>query len=333
MFFVYLAVFILGVGAAGTAAMFFVRRRHVFRIDTLGDDGESHGTLRGAQALSSPVAEAQRGRESESLERSRLVLHGLLLGISESMDHILGSADEYRNALDGHRLAIKRAMTQAAIKEVERLMLLEVESMIRANQKYREKLEQANTIIAAQRVELERLQADAAIDFVTHIPNRRMLDKRLKEECARFARHGHIFSVIMLDIDHFKHINDQYGHVAGDRILRATAALIHEQKRESDYLARYGGEEFVVILPGADVIQATLAAEKIRKRLAGTHMNYEGQAIVVTVSGGIAVIKAGDSPETIIARADAALYRAKENGRNRIETTPLSAQNYEPVAL
>lgn len=322
MFFIYLAVVILGVTAAGMAAMLFLRRRRAFRIDTLGDDGESPGALRGAQALSPQDAPAPRVRESESLERSRLMLHGLLLGVSESVNHVLDSADEYRNALDGHRLAIKRAMTQAAIKEVERLMLLEVESMIRANQGYREKLEQANTTIAAQRDELERLQADAAIDFVTRIPNRRMLDKHLREECARFARHDHVFSVIMLDIDHFKRINDQYGHVAGDRILRATAALIHEQKRESDYLARYGGEEFVIILPGADITQATMAAEKIRKRLAGARMYYEGQAIIVTISGGIAAIKAGDNAEAIIARADAALYRAKENGRNRIETTP-----------
>lgn len=321
MFFIYSLVLMLGVAAAGMAATLFLRRRRAFRIDTLGDDGASPGALGGAQALSQQDAPAPSVRESESLERSRLMLHGLLLGVSESMDHILGSADEYRNALDGHRLAIKRAMTQAAIKEVERLMLLEVESMIRANQGYRDKLEQANTTISAQRDELERLQADAAIDFVTRIPNRRMLDKRLREECARFARHDHVFSVIMLDIDHFKRINDQYGHVAGDRILRATAALIHEQKRESDYLARYGGEEFVIILPGADITQATLAAEKIRKRLAGARMNYEGQAIIVTISGGIAAIKAGDTAEAIIARADAALYRAKENGRNRIETT------------
>jgi diguanylate cyclase (GGDEF)-like protein len=116
--------------------------------------------------------------------------------------------------------------------------------------------------------------------------------------------------VVLFDIDHFKRVNDEYGHVQGDRILQSTAQAIDEAVRETDVLARYGGEEFLVILPATELAGAAVFAERLRANIA--------RQLSITVSGGVAMALDEDTPETLVARADAALYESKSTGRNRI---------------
>ncbi len=258
----------------------------------------------------------------ESLERSRLLIHGLMMGVSESITSLLGDVSKYNTALDGHQAAIKKAMTLAALQEVERVMLAEVDGMRKTANTYYQQLRVANEKLQKQQQEMARLSADAAVDFLTRVPNRRTFDQRLKEEFARFKRDGEPFSLVILDIDYFKQVNDNYGHIAGDRILRATASILKEAKRESDILARYGGEEFVFLLPDTLLKQGVLVAEKARQKIAAARMNYEGKTLRVNLSAGVAQIDERDSdPTRALARADEALYRAKQNGRNRVECT------------
>lgn len=265
---------------------------------------------------------AVSARESESMERSKLVIHGLLMSVHESVESLAGEMSGYNDTLTGHKAAIKKAMTVAALQEVERLMLSEVEVMQRATVKYRARLEEAEATIRRQQSEMQKLNADATVDFLTKVPNRRALDARLTEEMARFKRYGTPFSIVMLDVDFFKRINDKMGHIAGDRILRAVAGIALEQKRETDFLGRYGGEEFALLLPETPLKQAVPAAEKIRKKIEGARFNYEGASVKVTLSAGVAQAVSGDKEAAaILARADASLYRAKENGRNRVEAS------------
>jgi diguanylate cyclase len=115
-------------------------------------------------------------------------------------------------------------------------------------------------------------------------------------------------------------VNDSYGHLAGDRVLRAVAKLLDEQKRVSDFLARYGGEEFALILPETPADHAKVLAEKARTMVAGTKFRYEEELIQITISAGVGEVAAHkESAEDLFARVDAALYRAKEKGRNRVE--------------
>ncbi len=270
-----------------------------------------------APAVAVPV------RETEVLERSKVIIHGLLLSVHESVESLVGEMSDYNNSLTAHKAAIKKAMTVAALQEVERLMIAEVDSMQRGTLRYRERLENAESTIRRQEEEMQRLNADATIDFLTRLPNRRTLDTRFSEEWARFKRYGGPFSVVMLDVDYFKRINDRLGHIAGDRILRAVAGVAQEQKRESDFLGRFGGEEFALLLPETPLKQAVAAAEKIRKKIEGSRFNYEGSAVTVTLSAGVAeAAKADRDAAALLARADAALYRAKEQGRNRVEAAP-----------
>jgi len=175
-----------------------------------------------------------------------------------------------------------------------------------------------------------RLQRDVLTDVLTGVANRRFFERRLQEETDLWRRHGHSLSCLLVDLDHFKQINDRYGHAAGDRALQQVARQLSLGLRSSDVLARYGGEEFVLLLPGTDADQAREIAERLRAAIARTvSMPGTGAAQPVTVSMGLAWIDETMRPEVpeppgawLVRRADEALYRAKARGRNRVDVAP-----------
>ncbi len=164
-------------------------------------------------------------------------------------------------------------------------------------------------------------------DLLTGWYNRRYLQVRLKEELARARRHATTLTCLMLDIDHFKQVNDTWGHVAGDRVLREIAQRIESQIRASDVAARYGGEEFVILLPRTESQPGGSLAERVRCAVAESPFDIgDGRGVPVTASIGVASATPERSDvelktlgESLIARADVALYRAKSAGRNRVE--------------
>lgn len=171
-----------------------------------------------------------------------------------------------------------------------------------------------------KRVQLQELartlDLKAGTDPLTGIFNRRKFDVTFAAEIERAERYGAPLCLLMLDIDHFKRVNDVYGHVAGDMVLTSISQLIAANLRQSDVLARWGGEEFVVLVPGADRKMAGELAEKLRASIAGTPF---GEAGTVTCSFGVVQYRPGDTTETMVNRVDRQLYRAKAAGRNRIE--------------
>lgn len=167
--------------------------------------------------------------------------------------------------------------------------------------------------------ERSALQELATHDPLTGLYNRRFLDAALPRELARAAREGKPLAVIMLDLDRFKSINDNFGHPAGDEVLRTLAELLKKGARESDLIFRYGGEEFVAIMPGMSADQALERAESWRKRMEETLVVYGDFNIGITLSAGIAVFpNHGNSPSQLLANADEMLYQSKSEGRNRI---------------
>lgn len=165
----------------------------------------------------------------------------------------------------------------------------------------------------------DRLERLAAVDPLTDAYNRRFGLARLREEFSRAVRAENPLGVLMLDLDHFKAVNDTYGHLVGDRVLRAVAGACRRVLREGDVLIRYGGEEFLVLLPGAGPEDVKQVGERIRRAVAETSVNDGELRIGVTVSlGGVTFRDATDSPDSLIALADGALYEAKEGGRNRL---------------
>lgn len=172
-------------------------------------------------------------------------------------------------------------------------------------------------------VQQERLQHDVLTDPLTGVPNRRFFTRRLQEEIERWARHRQSLSCLLLDIDHFKQINDRFGHQAGDRVLQQVAQALGRDLRASDVLARYGGEEFVLLLPNTTQAQALAIAERLRVSIPELKFDFAPAPMQVTISAGLVYLKPdmeaqAVSGESLLQRADAALYRAKQAGRNRI---------------
>jgi diguanylate cyclase (GGDEF)-like protein len=167
-------------------------------------------------------------------------------------------------------------------------------------------------------LELERreLLDLANLDPLTRVLNRRKLREVLIDETARANRYGTSLSLVMLDIDHFKAINDGYGHDAGDVVLVELAGRLAGGLRQVDRLARFGGEEFVVVAPGIDLAAAAELAERLRQAVAGREFAAVGR---VTASFGVSGFVSGEEPEALLKRADEALYRAKDGGRNKVE--------------
>jgi diguanylate cyclase (GGDEF)-like protein len=179
--------------------------------------------------------------------------------------------------------------------------------MMRDSAQQNRKLKQANETIA-------RL---ARTDSLTGLANRRTLNEALQGEIDRAGRQNGTLSVIMADLDHFKAINDRYGHLAGDQVLAGVASVLENHSRPYDLAARYGGEEFVLLLPLTSTDDAIAIAERIRNEVG--KIAVPGRPIPITASFGVANWMTGETPDELLARADSALYRAKDSGRNRVE--------------
>ena len=163
-----------------------------------------------------------------------------------------------------------------------------------------------------------RIEELAQIDELTGVLNCRYLMKALNDEIARAQRAGTVCSVAIIDIDHFKRINDTFGHPAGDEVLRSFAIALSANIREIDKLGRYGGEEFLLILPGGTKQQASGAVDRLRVLIAAIDWSAISKDLRVTMSAGVVQVRQDEAPEDILSRADVALYKAKDTGRDRV---------------
>ena len=190
---------------------------------------------------------------------------------------------------------------------------LELEARIRTGRRI---VELQAELIAAR----EALRAQATTDALTGIANRRTILDMLGKELDRCRRAKTACAVVFVDLDHFKQVNDTYGHPAGDEVLRQAAATLRAILRPYDLVGRYGGEEFVVVLPGCEVEGARAAAERLRAAVAGTAITAGGARLQVTCSMGVAAATSANAwdRDRLLSEADAALYRAKREGRDRV---------------
>lgn len=181
----------------------------------------------------------------------------------------------------------------------------------------------ANKRLIGALAELGRLSER---DALTGVFNRRKLDEQLEREHRRFARYGGKIAYLIFDIDHFKKVNDTYGHSAGDEVIREVARRAQVCCRDTDFVARYGGEELAVVMPGVDATQASIAGERLRAAIAASPVEAGAHSIAITASVGISELRPNISVATLMEEADRALYRSKQGGRNRVSVhDPLSA--------
>ncbi|MDX1551002.1 MAG: GGDEF domain-containing protein, partial [Marinobacter sp.] len=166
----------------------------------------------------------------------------------------------------------------------------------------------------------------ATLDPLTGLLNRRETTRLLEEEITRAKRYGRALSLLWIDFDHFKAINDEYGHAAGDSVLKATSQLLADSVRSADVLGRFGGEEFVVVLPEMDRFEASETAERLRNLISETPQPLgDGKTVRLTISIGVSVFPDnGPDVRALCAAADKAMYQAKSNGRNQVVLAPLA---------
>jgi diguanylate cyclase len=237
----------------------------------------------------SHVEEMQSGiREARSLPDLQRI-------IEAQLDKVMGSLNRFRDLDDSMRQ-----------KEGEQETLL------------RKRLEESQADLQRLQEELEEQRKIAETDPLTQVANRHKFEQRLQEEYSRWRRYRHPLSLVLLDLDHFKQVNDQHGHATGDRVLQEVSRRLVDSVRGADLVARFGGEEFVILMPETNLTDATKAANKIRRTIAASPIETPDGPIQVTVSMGVAEFEHDDTPEDVLQRADAALYRAKHKGRNQV---------------
>ncbi len=236
-----------------------------------------------------------------------------------------GDAEAYRSAvvlleradldLDAAVAALRRGVQDFLVEPIG-----DAELVARVEAAGRTKVLQEELVVQS-----ERLEALLFEDSLTGLSNRRFILTQLTSAVSAARRHERTLSVAMIDIDHFKAVNDAHGHAAGDRVLAAVAASMRANLRAEDQLGRLGGEEFLAVLPDADAPAAATAAEKLRTEVAGLELAHEGTILAVTISAGWAAWE-GESPEELLRRADEALYEAKARGRDRVTGAPATVQ-------
>lgn len=263
----------------------------------------------------------------------------ILVPVSELLQKPLSLVDaqspEARHAF-AVRLDVPRVAVVAAdgspFSEHERTLIQELFGIVRVAEeseaRYQE-LEQRMLSLQRENFDLvvkNRLLSEVSTrDALTGLYNRWFVMEKIDSEINRALRHGSPMSLLMLDIDHFKRINDTWGHSAGDQVLQAIGKLLRDSCRVYDVPGRYGGEEFCIVLPETKPGNTNVVAERIRQRLEATELTCGDGSVVVTASMGIAGMEPADaceilSPAALVDRADRALYSAKSHGRNRVET-------------
>ena len=179
------------------------------------------------------------------------------------------------------------------------------------------KLNDVESEADALRTRIHEERSQAQTDALTGIPNRLAWEEQLEQEIARWKRFNTPLVLVIWDVDHFKKVNDTFGHKAGDKVLRTIARNLAGSIRETDFIARYGGEEFVHLMTGAELEDCVAVADKLRGKIEATGFHFREQAVTITVSCGLTQFRDGDSSESWFERADRALYKAKQAGRNR----------------
>lgn len=202
-------------------------------------------------------------------------------------------------------------------REIERLATM-FNTMVAYLREAQQELTSVNLALNERNQDLEAI---SSTDALTGLHNRRRMLDALNTEVARHGRHGRSFSIVMVDVDHFKKYNDTYGHPAGDALLKKVGGVLKSSLRTNDFAARYGGEEFLILLPDQDQKGAVEVAERIRQRIEAETEDKANKRQAVTASLGVATFpESGRTADPLLANADAALYRAKHSGRNRVLT-------------
>ncbi len=271
---------------------------------------------------------ASPNKERHNAEKDRETTLKTLLELLGSL-HDITSGVENRSteimAVQGH---VGDLQASGELEMVRQVLLKQISTVLESNQKLEDDLVYARCRMEQQAEELDRTRIEAHTDTLSGVANRKAFDEKLLLLLGGLKRGGDPFVLILCDMDHFKWVNDTHGHTAGDNVLREFGALLRRCVRDGDIVARYGGDEFAVLLPKIDLDTGLRVAARLRNEVTKTNFGLDNRQTegAVTLSAGVALAKCGDSPVSIIERADQALYSSKRCGRNQVQFQPTLEQ-------
>ena len=264
-------------------------------LDTLGQAHEGYSeSVESARSFNRELREQVSGLQASVQEAVDLA--SLKQALEQRLDGLLGTVVEHQRQREGREEEVARRLQALAQK---------VSEMEQEAQGFREHIEEQ--------------RQKALTDPLTGLANRAGWSERLELEVARWKRYGGDLLLAVLDIDHFKRINDGYGHLAGDKVLKIIAGELARRLRKTDFLARFGGEEFVLLVPGTPPEGGLQLLETLRGAIEACPFHFRGEPVTITLSAGLTAFATGENADSVFERADQALYRAKREGRNRIE--------------
>jgi diguanylate cyclase len=292
-------------------------------------DREAHDELHDADYISEEIPAGQdlNAINRSELEARRDDIQQLQATLGQQVLETITQNEEFGIILEVVLTELRQAEEVTEIEDLRWTLIREVEKLMKGHNELADKLDSTHHYLQLFESdsrelsdELTRVRLLSLTDELTGLPNRRAFMRRMEDEVARVQRYGFPLSFVLIDLDHFKAVNDEYGHAAGDEVLRVYSKNILSIFRHHDMVARYGGEEFAVLLPNTDSDGAVRALNKVRRRAGETRWQSNGTASdVPTFSAGASLYKPGESVSAFIERADKALYRAKRLGRHRIE--------------
>ena len=255
---------------------------------------EGHADNRSAaRDMDTQIREQVDGLQSSMQEAADL--DDLKHVLENHLEGLLGTMDQHQKQRDEREQEVAARLHSLA----ERVAHMEQEAL-----GYREHLEEQ--------------RQKALIDPLTGLPNRAAWSERLDHEINQWQQHGNTLLLAMLDLDHFKRINDNYGHLAGDKVLKIIASVLRKRLRGTDFIARFGGEEFVLLMPDTVPTAGAKLLEKLRASIEACPFHFKGEPVTITISMGMTAFKPGEYSDLVLKRADQALYRAKHAGRNQV---------------
>jgi diguanylate cyclase len=314
------------------------------QIEKIGEDEPWDRILEQIADLVQAIR-TQTQQEKRSIENFLKQLSERLQEVDRQLQQSEEYYDDSRDAGQQLDTAVKKEITgiensvrdATNLDQLKQVVQTHIDTVLQHMERHRDleqqRYEQAKQQISAMNERLHDMETEAETlrsrvtqernqamtDALTGIPNRLAYEDRLEQEVARWKRFGTPLVLLFWDVDHFKNVNDSFGHKAGDKVLRILASVLADNVRATDFVARYGGEEFVMLMTGSSLQDCFPVAEKLRKAIESTGFHFRDQAVTITASCGLAEFREGDSIEQWFERADQALYRAKAQGRNRCE--------------
>ena len=264
-------------------------------------------------------------RNEETVRNSGEQVQSAIETVTNAVQDVKQATQKYGEALSQVNNKISNTKDSGELNAAMKLAADSTNVMIRQNDHLAEMLVQSNSAMEELKRDLEHVRREAMTDGLTGLANRKAFDSEFDRVMHMASQNKTLFTLLMLDIDHFKSFNDNFGHQVGDQVLRLVARTLKDSIKGKDFAARYGGEEFAIILPDTDLIGAVSVGNTLRKAVASKDVINRSTGKVlgrITMSVGIAEYENDKMPEDLIERADKALYTAKHNGRNQVAAAP-----------